>query len=280
MPSEPTRVQLPSGVELHFIEKGHGPPVILLHGGMGDCSSWAAQMDALAVNHRVIAYSRRHGHPNRNPAFSAAHGLDDDVADLLAFGEQVRIGPAHLVGTSYGALVALAFALAHPALALSLVLAEPPLHRWACRTPAGADLHDAFMRDVWQPAADAFDRSDVRQALQGLVDGMWGRAIFDRLPAGRREGVLRNAAAMRALTRSPDPFPDLPRSEVAQLAMPVLLLHGEHASDLHRCSIDELAHVMPTAARAEIAGAGHGSAHENRDGFNGAVLAFLVAQSR
>ena len=273
----PARVELSNGVELHYIDKGRGPTVILLHGGMGDCCSWAGQMDSLAANFRTIAYSRRHSHPNRNQPGEAAHTLGIDIEDLLAIEQQLRVGPAHLVGTSYGALVALAFALAHPDMTLSLVLAEPPLHRWACRTPLGALLYAAFMGNVWRPAARAFDLGDERSALQLLTDGIWGRAIFDVLPSSRRDVILRNAASMRALTRSPDPFPDLQRNAVAKVAVPTLLVHGEHASELHRYVIDELARVIPAAARAEIAGAGHGSTQENPDGFRDAVLAFLDA---
>ena len=273
----PARVELPNGVELHYVEKGRGPTVILLHGGMGDCCSWAGQMDALAANFRAIAYSRRHSHPNKNHPGEAAHTIGIDIEDLLAIEQQLQIGPVHLVGTSYGALVALAFALAHPDMTLSLILAEPPLHRWACRTPLGALLYAAFMGDVWRPAAQAFELGDEHRALQLLTDGIWGRAIFDALPSNRRDVILRNAASMRALTRSPDPFPDLQRNAVAKMAIPTLLVHGEHASELHRYVIDELARVMPAAARAEIAGAGHGCAQENRDGFSDAVLAFLHA---
>ncbi|MFN0303358.1 MAG: alpha/beta fold hydrolase [Burkholderiales bacterium] len=271
----PVRAELPNGVELHFIEKGQGPAVILLHGGMGDCKSWVGQIDALAENHRVIAYSRRHSHPNRNFSGGPAHKIATDVDDLLELGRHLRIGSAHLVGTSYGALVALVFALAHPDSVLSLILAEPPLHQWARRTAAGTRLYTEFMDDVWGPAAKSFDLGDERRAMQLLTDGIWGRPIFDSQPSCRGELIMRNAAAMRALTRSPDPFPDLQRSAVANVGIPTLLVHGEQTSDLHRCVIDELGDVMPIAARVEIPGAGHGSAQENRDGFRDAVLDFL-----
>jgi pimeloyl-ACP methyl ester carboxylesterase len=43
----PTKVYV-NGVVLHFIERGHGEPLILLHGGVGDCNSWAAQVDSFS----------------------------------------------------------------------------------------------------------------------------------------------------------------------------------------------------------------------------------------
>jgi pimeloyl-ACP methyl ester carboxylesterase len=277
--STPVRVQLCSGVDLHYVERGHGQPLLLLHGGMGDCGSWGAQISAFAKRYRVIAYSRRYSSPNSNPDPAAGHSAEIDADDLSAFVSLLQIGPAHVVATSYGALVALLHALRPPGQVLSLVLAEPPLHRWVCRTPAGASLYAAFMNDVWLPGAQAFMRGDDRRALQLLFDGMWGRPIFELLSPPRSQAALRNAGAMRALTQSLDPFPDIPRAAVARLAMPVLLLHGEQSSALHVCVIEELAAVLPRASRAVIARAGHGSPVENPQGFNDAVLRFLSAQA-
>jgi pimeloyl-ACP methyl ester carboxylesterase len=144
-PDQPVRAARVNGVELHYIDTGTGThstaTLILLHGGMGDLATWAHQIRALAPRHRVVAYSRRHSHPNRNGDVECARFADrvsDDVNDLLALQDELRLGPAHLIGTSYGALLALAAALRAPARVASLVLAEPPLHRWACATASGA----------------------------------------------------------------------------------------------------------------------------------------------
>ena len=141
-------------------------------------------------------------------------------------------------------------------------------------------MFEAFMADVWRPAALAFDRNDQRTALRLLVDGIWGEPLFDRLPPERMHVVTRNAGAMKALTRSADPFPDLSRSEVAALEMPVLLLNGDRANDLHRRVVDELALVLPRSHRAVIAGAGHGAPSENPVGFNRMVFWTLLRSGR
>ncbi len=274
------RAQLPDGAALHFIEMGHGHPVLLLHGGMGDCRSWAPQIRAFAGSFHVIAYSRRHSSPNRNLGREADHSIDLERNDLTEFVRLQRCGPAHLVGTSYGALVALAFALQRPEQVRSLVLAEPPLHRWACRTPVGARLYAEFMAGTWCPAAEDFTRGDDLRALQRLTDGIWGRSIFASLSAERRGVMLRNAGSMKVLTQSIDAFPDLPRPSVAALRIPTLLIQGELASEIHGCVIEELAMLMPHATRAVISNAGHGSPFENPHVFNDAVLGFLEEQDR
>ncbi len=268
------RAELASGVELHFVELGSGPPMLLLHGGMGDCRSWDAQLRPFAERFRVLAYSRRHSSPNRNPI--TPHSVEVDIEDLNGFLQHLRIGSAHLVGTSYGALVALAYALKQPENVLSLVMAEPPLHRWACRTPAGAELYAAFMRGVWHPAGAAFALGCDRFAVQLLIDGMWGSPIFESLPSQRQNLALRNAASMRLHTQASDPFPSFPRDSVNDLATPSLLVCGERSSALHRCVMEELVGAIPFAARVVIADAGHGSPSEQPEAFNAAVLRFLA----
>lgn len=271
----PRRVELPDGIELHVLERGIGPALVLLHGGMGDLGSWHAQMDALARRFRVIAYSRRFSSPNRNRAVPGPHSVDRDVADLQGVLQALAIDAAHLVGTSHGAVVALAAALAQPALALSLVLNEPPLHHWACRTPSGGELYHAFITDVWRPSAQAFARGDDRNALRLLADGIWGRAVFETWSQPRRDAAQRNALAMKALVQAPDPFAGLDLARSARLTMPILLMCGEHASALHRRVVDEASRGIRHAAQVVIRDAGHAAPNENPLAFNDAVLSFL-----
>jgi pimeloyl-ACP methyl ester carboxylesterase len=201
--------------------------------------------------------------------------IDDDIDDLLALQAELNASPAHLLGTSYGALLALAVALRAPDKVASLVLAEPPLHRWACATEAGERLYAAFIDGVWRAAAEAFGLGLQRRAMQLLTDGMWGRPMFGSWPDERIEAVMRNAAAMKALAQSHDPFPEVERSAVACLTMPTLLLQGENTSALHRQVMNELGNVMRGVTRAEIPFAGHGSPNENPDDFNEVVILFL-----
>ncbi|HET9446778.1 MAG TPA: alpha/beta fold hydrolase, partial [Steroidobacteraceae bacterium] len=109
---EPRKVSV-DGAELHYIEQGKGEPLILLHGGQGDYRSWQPHIEALSPDHRVISYSRRYHYPNDNP-LRPDHSALVDAEDLAALVASLDLGSVHLVGTSYGALTALAFAIAHP----------------------------------------------------------------------------------------------------------------------------------------------------------------------
>ena len=270
----PTRI-LANGVELHYIEQGQGEPLILLHGGQGDYRAWKPQMQALSPRYRVISYSRRYHYPNENPLTARDHSALIDAADLAGLIAELKLGPVHLVGTSYGAFTALALAVERPALVRSLVLAEPPIHRWVTDTKRGAMLFSEFMTTVQGRAGKAFAAGNDEAAMRIFIDAFDGVGAFDGLPAERRAAVLSNARFFKAMTSSSDPFPNLPKDRVRQLRMPILIIRGADTDELHRLVTEELGRVVPNAERVTIPQAGHGSPRQNVAAFNAAMLEFL-----
>ena len=111
------------GVRLHVVERGEGPPVVLIHGNMVSQRDFEASglMERLARNHRVIAFDR--------PGFGHSSRPRDRLwtptaqAELLhAALAQLGVEHAVVVGHSMGAMVALALALDHPEDVRRLVL--------------------------------------------------------------------------------------------------------------------------------------------------------------
>src|SRR6266498_3519408 len=114
-----------NGTNLAYLEQGQGPPLVLVHGTLVDYRYWTAQMDPFAERYRVIAVSLRHHYPNASTGDQSDYGPRVHAADVAALVRTVASGPVHLVGHSYGGLVALLLARDHPGLAQSLVLEEP-----------------------------------------------------------------------------------------------------------------------------------------------------------
>lgn len=262
-------------IELHYIEEGQGEPLILLHGGQGDYRAWPHQIEALASKYRVISYSRRYHYPNVNRLDTTTHSAITDAVDLAGFIAALKLGPVHLVGTSYGAFTALAFAMDHPGLVRTMVLAEPPILQWAKGTARGADLYHEFMTTIHEPAGRAFKAGDDEGAMRIFINRFDGPGAFDALPTERRLTVMQNARFFKAITASSDPFPNLSREKVGRLSMPVLIIRGANTKDLDILVSEELSRAIPKAEKAIIPQAGHGSARQNPAAFNTTVLTFL-----
>jgi pimeloyl-ACP methyl ester carboxylesterase len=113
-----------NGVRLHYIDRGHGEPVVLIHGNgtMLQDFTVSGMVDHLAARHRVIVFDRPgYGYSDR------PHGLwtSRAQAKLLEMAlRQLGIHQAVVFGHSWGTLVAVALALQVPALVRSLVLAS------------------------------------------------------------------------------------------------------------------------------------------------------------
>lgn len=112
------------GVRLHCVDRGEGPPVVLLHGNAVSVDDFAVSglIDRLAAQHRVIAFDRPgFGHSSRprdrlwTPSAQAAL-LRAALAHLGV------VKPAVVVGHSMGTMVAVAMALDFPADVRALVL--------------------------------------------------------------------------------------------------------------------------------------------------------------
>lgn len=114
-------VTSPDGVPLQVDERGHGPPVVLVHGMTGSAADWVPARRALQDQFRVLTYDRRgRGRSGDGEGYAFEAELDDLRAVLAHVGE-----PAHLVGHSFGARIALEVAADRDL--RSLTLYEPPL---------------------------------------------------------------------------------------------------------------------------------------------------------
>lgn len=112
-----------NGLRLHYIERGSGQPVVLLHGNGTMIEDWRSSglLDRIAGRYRVIAFDR--------PGFGHSESLADRAATPQAQAQllhqalqQLRVEHPILVGHSWGSLVAIAMGLAFPHSVKSLVL--------------------------------------------------------------------------------------------------------------------------------------------------------------
>ena len=269
------RTVLEGGIEIHFAEEGAGVPLVFVHGGMGDWSSWAPQWPAFTPHYRCITYSRRYSQPNRNRPSGRDHSVVAEAQDLLQLLDGWCAEPAMLVGTSYGAYTALWVALAAPGRIRALALTEPPVMPLADEVPGGQLARLRFQQEVLQPATQAFNHGDSEAAVRLLTDGINGTGPGEAGTSEGRARRMRNAEAMHAVCRSTDAYPMPDRAALQSLEMPILLTHGERTLAVHRAIAQALSKRLPRAKAVQVADSGHGVHRDNPAAFNALLLAFL-----
>jgi len=111
------------GVRLHWVERGRGTPLVLLHGNGSTIEDFQCSglIDKAAKNYRVIAIDRPgFGHSDRP---RSTVWTPEAQADLLAAAlKQIGVSRAIVLGHSWGTLVALALAVKYPQQVQALVL--------------------------------------------------------------------------------------------------------------------------------------------------------------
>ncbi len=108
-----------NGIEMHYVEAGSGPPVVLLHGWPFTWFSWRKNIAPLAERYRVIVPDLRGYGETDKPAT----GYDKRImaTDVLELCKALGIGRIALIGHDRGARVATRFAKDHPAVVDRLV---------------------------------------------------------------------------------------------------------------------------------------------------------------
>ncbi|WP_043363743.1 alpha/beta fold hydrolase [Belnapia sp. F-4-1] len=251
-------------MRLNLVEAGDGPPVILLHGLFGSAQNWGAVQRHLAARHRVLALDlRNHGASGRSHAMDYP-AMAADVAETM---RAMGAAPAAVVGHSMGGKVAMALALAEPALVARLVVVDiAPIPY-----PPALRPYVAAMQAI--PLRSGLTRRDADAALAAAVPEPGIRAFLVQNlrmqddPPRWRLGIDEIAAAMPVL----EDFPDL----AGRYEGPALVINGERSSYIQPDSHPRFEALFPAARFATVPGVGHWVHAESPSGFLALIGPFL-----
>ena len=279
-----------NGVSLAYREVGEGEPVVFVHGGLSDLRTWKYQLPTVGESYRAIAYSRRYARPNEDIEPGADDQMLPHVDDLAAFLRAIDAAPAHVVGNSWGAFIALLTAIRHPDVVRSLVLEEPPLIplvigagsrpeprvllRNLVRRPRLTLAVMRFGVGTVAPLKKAFGRGDDASAMETFIHAVLGKEPYARLPEARKQQMRENLSALEAQMLGAG-FPPLSEEEVRRVRVPVLLLTGERSPAFLLRLSDRLEELLPSVRHVDIPTASHAMHEENAPAVNAAVTSFL-----
>jgi pimeloyl-ACP methyl ester carboxylesterase len=260
-------------VELYYEETGSGFPVVFCHEFAGDFRSWEQQVRHFARRYRVIAYNYRGYPPSSVPVAPAAYSQEILISDMRELLKQLSIKQAHVVGIATGGNLALNFAIAHPEMTKSAIVAG-----------AGAGTVD---RDKWLAAGRAMAQSISKIGAAAIVKSIEGapqrQALRTKDPRAWDEfiGVIRDLSPVGAeksmahvlLTRKP--ITELAEG-IGGLTMPVLVMVGDQDTPAFEASLFIHRHARH-AGLAVFPFTGHTLPIEEPALFNSLADQFLAA---
>jgi pimeloyl-ACP methyl ester carboxylesterase len=204
-------------VELYVTEPvGEGDPLVLIHGGWTDHTTWNRLVPCLTGSFRVVRYDRRgHSRSERGAADPTRRRHEDDLAALL---EALGSARANLVGTSYGAMMALALAGQRPDLVRSVVAHEPPAIA-VVQTPEVEVLFDSVRDQIVAGDAAGATRRFFEEAVLG--PGGW-----ELVPEPVRLAAIANAQTFVDMLADPE-WGALDVAAIRRFPGPALVTYGD-----------------------------------------------------
>lgn len=262
-------------------------PLVMLHGGPGGSHHGFVRALPLAAERAIILYDQGDCGRSEGTMEAGAWRLERFVAEIEAVRVALGIARWHLLGHSWGAALALAYAAPRPAALAGLILSSPLVstRSWLAdaavlraRLPASApapaappgepdDEPDAetrafyerfYMRRPRAPEADAYLRALPRSFTPALYRAMWGRSEF----------VCTGTLADH------DGEPLLDRIDGRR----TLFVTGRH-DEARPATVARFAR-RAEARFASIAGAGHSTLNDNQPRMLGVIARFLRRQDR
>ncbi len=222
-------------VELHAVEAGTGPLVVLLHGFPEFWWSWRHQIPALvAAGFHVVAPDLRGYNLSDRPVRVADYGLRHLTADVAGVVRAMGERKAHVVGHDWGGGIAWEFAMLHPEMLgrLAILNAPHPMRLQRALFRSFSQLKKSGYMFYFQlpKLPERFLRADdFRNLRRSLSLGRNGRVPMEEIQpyvdaARRADGLTGGLAYYRAMMRDlvtgrvPKPVP---------IEAPVLVIWGE-----------------------------------------------------
>jgi pimeloyl-ACP methyl ester carboxylesterase len=170
-----------NGVRLFYGLRGEWEtPIVLVHGSWDSHADWDLLVPGLAESFRVLTYDRR-GH-SQSGRLTGQGSIREDVADLAGLIDHLSLGPAWVVGNSFGASITLRLAGERPDLLRGVIAHEPPIFAVLANDPVLAPMLEDVGKSVDAVARRIAAGDHVGAAEQfvetvALGPGTWAQLV-------------------------------------------------------------------------------------------------------
>jgi pimeloyl-ACP methyl ester carboxylesterase len=253
--------------------EGSGRTVVMLGGGVSGAAMFAPHARELANEFDVIRVQTLNVQAaETGEVIPQNYSVDMEAAAVAATLKSLGVnGPVDVVGSSYGAVVALRFASMYPERVRAMVLNEPPAFWLLPEEEFARDSSLRGLRDLTRmltPSVDPTDQQFVqfRCALGNCSEEIPAASDPSRAQWDIGRKSLRGLSAVPAHREDPD--------RLSRLQQPVLLTGGTTTVAFHKDMNARLARILPNVETAELEG-GHGAARTNVAAFSKMVREFL-----
>lgn len=252
------------GLRIAYERKGEGPPLVLLHSGVGDSREWRRQLDELSDEFTVFAWDAPGYGGSSDPP--ETFRMPDYADCLAAFVDALGLERPHVAGLSFGGGLALELYRRHPTVPRTLVLASA-YAGWAGSLPAEVveQRLQQWLRDADQPP-DHLIRSMIPTLLTESAPAELVAEVEAIISAFHPAGIR---AGARSLAEA-----DL-RDVLPRIDVPTLLLYGDKDVRAPLNVAQDLHSKIPTSKLVIMPGVGHYSHIEAAERFNTEVRNFL-----
>jgi len=265
-----------NGYDMAYLELGSGPPLLLVHGTLGDFRTWNSVMGPLSKKHRVISVSLRRFFPEHWNGVGNDFLMVQHVSDVIAFIEQVEPRPVDLMGHSRGGHIAFRVAEQRPDLLRKLVLAEPGGDLDASLVPPGSAPPPPMPLSVAMPVVLQNIRGgDINGALAVFVDAIDGDGAWKRVPAAARQQLRDNVFTL--LGQAGEGRKPFTKAQAQSIRTPTLFIGGANTTGSLATVHRVLAQHFAKSQTAMIEGAKHWMFDDAPQAFCEAVMAFLAS---
>ena len=263
-----------NGVKIRYVTEGKGEPVVLIHGWMGDSTTWGRDKSGNtklnttnADGFQLIALDcRGHGKSDK-PHESEKYG-PEMAADVVRLLDHLKIEKAHLVGYSMGAFIAGHVAATHPKRILSVVYGgqAPLIARKGVKRTDATEI-EVFAKAVEEGKGLGAYIIEVSPSGKPKPTQEQANAIAKFLYDGK--DVKAFAAAGRGIKNM-----EVTEEQLKRCKAPVLFIHGERESDNLKERVAALQKLLPHSELKVVKDADHITTLAKPE-FGSAIIEFL-----